>query len=244
MSRANAEEQRAYFARGANKKTMLPGATPYVLRHIDEVLAFGGLQAGERVLDVGCGMGRHAFLLAGRGLHVEGLELSPQLLARMREFDHGQYNIATYCADIAARPAELEGRYDALLGFFFLHHVQHLEAAFASMAGMLRPGGRAVFIEPNPRNLLYYLQVLLTPGMRWSAEKGMLNMVPGRLFPVMRSAGFHNMRARRFGFFPPVLRNRSWGGWAERLCERIPILDPVLPFQMFRCDRPAGGAGP
>jgi SAM-dependent methyltransferase len=235
----NVAEQRAYYARGA-RKTMLPGATPYVLRQIDEVVRVGQLRSGERVLDVGCGMGRHAFLLAERGLEIEGLELSPQLLDRMRDFDNGRYNISTYCADMSAPPPELVGRFDALVGFFVLHHVRHLEAAFAGLAPLLRPGGRAIFLEPNPANALYYLQILLTPGMTWSAEKGMLNMRPRRLFGAMRAAGLEASQMHRFGFFPPLLRNRRWGGPAEAWFERIELLEPVLPFQIFRADRPDG----
>jgi SAM-dependent methyltransferase len=158
----------------------------------------------------------------------------------MAEFNKGRYNIATYCADMASPPAELLGRFDALVGFFVLHHVQHLEAAFAGLAPLLRPGGRAIFVEPNPANPLYYLQILFTPGMRWSAERGILNMRPRRLFAAMQTAGLGNSRLRRFGFFPPVLRNQPWGGPAEALVERIGVLEPVLPFQMFRGDRPIG----
>ncbi|MDW8185564.1 MAG: hypothetical protein RMM07_09965, partial [Anaerolineae bacterium] len=44
--------QREYFGRRI-KSTMHPKQTPYVLRQVEEVIRFGALQPGERVLDVG-----------------------------------------------------------------------------------------------------------------------------------------------------------------------------------------------
>lgn len=227
--------QREYFSR--LKQTMLPGATPYLLRHVEEVLAFADLQPAERVLDIGCGMGRHSFVLAERGFSVEGLELSPFHVKRMREFDNGRYNIPAYCSDIVDHPAELDGRFDALVGFFVLHHILDLETAFRSMSRLLRPGGRMVFVEPNPLNPLYYLQILFTPGMAWSAERGILNMRPEKLFTAMASAGLRAPALRRFGFFPPFLTNTNWGARAESILERPQLWRGLLPFQLFRCEK-------
>jgi SAM-dependent methyltransferase len=216
---------------------MLPGVTPYLLRHVDEALAFGNIQPGEKVLDIGCGMGRHSFVLAERGILVEGLELSPFHLERMREFDNGRYNIPAHCSDIVDHPEELDGRFDALIGFFVLHHILDLEGAFDAMARLLRPGGRMVFVEPNPLNPLYYLQILCTPGMAWRAERGILNMRPAKLFAAMAKAGLTEPAVRRFGFFPPFLTNTNWGARAESILERPPLWRGLLPFQLLRCTK-------
>lgn len=39
-----------------------------------------GLEAGQRILDVGCGPGRHAVALAEAGLEVTGVDLSPRFI--------------------------------------------------------------------------------------------------------------------------------------------------------------------
>ncbi|MFH2007922.1 MAG: methyltransferase domain-containing protein [bacterium] len=44
------------------------------------------LQEGMRVLDLGCGQGRHAIPLAERGYDVTGVDLSPTMLERARRF--------------------------------------------------------------------------------------------------------------------------------------------------------------
>ena len=44
-----------------------------------------GLEPGMRVLDAGCGPGRHALALARRGINVVGVDLSPDFIALARE---------------------------------------------------------------------------------------------------------------------------------------------------------------
>ncbi|MDW8185563.1 MAG: class I SAM-dependent methyltransferase, partial [Anaerolineae bacterium] len=176
--------------------------------------------------------------LAERGFRVEGLDLSPFLIERMREYNGGRYDIPVYCADIHQPPEELCGRYDAVVGFFVLHHLADLHKAFAAIGRLLRPGGRAVFLEPNPYNPLYYAQLLITPGMSWSAEQGIWNMRPGVVFSAMQATGMTRIGMTRYGFFPPFLSNRAWGMRLERALEQISLWRPFLPFQLFRGERP------
>jgi cyclopropane fatty-acyl-phospholipid synthase-like methyltransferase len=75
--------QRQYYSR-APRGTIAHTESPYIQRHLDEVLRIADLRPGARILDAGCGMGRHSVLLAARGFDVEGLELSPHLLELMR----------------------------------------------------------------------------------------------------------------------------------------------------------------
>ncbi len=227
----------------AGKHAMRPSDSTYIRRQVDRLIAFAGLVPGERVLDVGCGMGRYTFALADHGLVVEGLDLTESLLARFREFDGGRYGIPLHCADVLDPPDELKGRFDAVIGFFTLHHLHDLGGCLRAMRDLARPGGRIVFLEPNPLNPLYYLQMLVVPGMSWSGDKGILTMREGKVFGAMRDAGLARPSAERFGFLPPFAVNRSWGARAEGTLERVRLWSPLLPFQLFRGDVPPSGDG-
>jgi SAM-dependent methyltransferase len=52
---------------------------------VDQILALTGIREG-RVVDVGCGPGRHAVPLALKGFEVTGVDASPFLLGRAQEY--------------------------------------------------------------------------------------------------------------------------------------------------------------
>lgn len=224
--------QRRYFEQSV-KRTMVPKDSPYLRRHVDEMMRFAGGDLGGRVLEVGCGMGRYTLILARRGVRVEGLDLSPVLLDRLRASDGGRYDIPLHCADILRYPPELEGEFDAVVGFFTLHHLHDLPQSFEAIRRVLKPDGRAVFLEPNPYNPLYYVQILVTPRMSWQGERGIVWMRPRAVFRVMCEVGFRRLATTRFGFFPPFLANRGWGHRAETMLEGVPLWRGLLPFQIF-----------
>ena len=222
--------QKAYFE-ASIKPNMVPVGSPYLERHVTEALGFASLGSDARVLEVGCGMGRYTLLLADR-VRVEGLDLSEVLLERLRKYDGGRHRIPLHCADLADPPAELVGRFDAVMGFFMLHHVHDLAGCFSGAARLVRSGGSVVFLEPNALNPLFYVQILVTPGMTWEGDGGVARMRRGVIFEAMRKAGLEQLALRRFGFFPPLLANRPWGRRFEARLERFPLWRPLLPFQI------------
>jgi len=53
-------------------------------READWILEYAGIHAGDAVLDLGCGIGRHAIALAARGCEAVGVEYSTELIDRAR----------------------------------------------------------------------------------------------------------------------------------------------------------------
>jgi len=47
----------------------------------DDLVRLAGLEAGDRVIEIGCGTGQATVPLAGRGLAVTAVELGPELAA-------------------------------------------------------------------------------------------------------------------------------------------------------------------
>jgi hypothetical protein len=115
--------------------------------------------------------------------------------------------------------------------------MHNLELCFRGMAKLVRPGGRIVFLEPNAFNPLYYIQMTVMPRMTWQGDKGVAQMRMSVVGRAMTRAGLKSPHVERFGFFPPFVANRSAGARIERAIERLRILRPILPFQVFRAER-------
>jgi hypothetical protein len=64
---------------------MLAEGTPYVRRHVAEVIAAGRLRVGETVSEWGAGLGRFTRPLAARGFEVHAIGLSPSQAKECRE---------------------------------------------------------------------------------------------------------------------------------------------------------------
>lgn len=231
------ERQREYFETSFSGD-MSPSATPYIKRQVSELAAFAGLTKDQLILDLGCGAGRYTLEMADRGYRLEGLDITPGLLEKFKSFDGGRYNIPLYCENALNPPEHLRARYDAVIGFFTMHHLPDLTASFAACRELVKPGGVIAFLEPNPYCVLYYIQMLTTPGMTWEGDKGQMKMRPGPIFQAMNDAGLIDPGWGRVGFLPPFAVNRPWGRSLERLLEATPGLKPFRAFTMMRARRP------
>ena len=107
-----------------------------------------GLPSGSRVLDVPCGQGRHAHLLAEAGFDVVGLDYSTELLARARSRGTGA-RLHYRRGDMRKLPAQWRGRFDAVLNLFtsfgFFTDPRDDRAVIREFARVLRPGGVLVW---------------------------------------------------------------------------------------------------
>lgn len=133
--------------------------------HLSELT---GLLAGlsgpapARILDLGSGPGAGSFALARRfpAAHVTAVDISPQMLHRLREraSAHGFADrISTVEANIDGPWTELSegGPYDLIWAAAFLHHVADPARTLARAFGQLRPGGLIAVTEMDffPRYL-------------------------------------------------------------------------------------------
>jgi len=107
-----------------------------------------GVQPGEVVLDAGCGPGRHSLALARGGPRVVGLDLAARFLevAAADAAGTGADSPTFVRADVLAPPFR-PATFDAVIclcqgGFGLLGGGGDDLAAFATLAALLRPGGR------------------------------------------------------------------------------------------------------
>ncbi len=123
-----------------------PGDTAYPLEYAYHEL---GDVAGKRIVDFGCGSGANSVLLAGRGAHVWGIDISEDLLrlARRRLAVSGRDGGATFIAGSAHDMPFPDNSIDIVFGIAILHHLD-LGLVSREVLRVLKPGGRAIFQEP------------------------------------------------------------------------------------------------
>jgi len=119
------------------------------------------------VLEYGCGRGSAAFDLAAAGAHVTGIDISDVAidLASQRGAELGLTERLRFCVMDAEQLGFEDASFDLVCGSAILHHLD-LERAYAEIARVLRPGGRAVFVEALGHNPLINLYRRRTPELR------------------------------------------------------------------------------
>lgn len=109
------------------------------------------LRPGESLLDIGCGPGVLAPSVAVAGARYTGIDLSPRLIAiaRQRHAGRGRFIVAD-ATRLAEAPSLEPGSFDAACFLLSLQDIDPLDAAIASAALMLRPGGRLAVLMTHP----------------------------------------------------------------------------------------------
>lgn len=116
-----------------------------------------GLRAGERVLDMGCGAGRHAFEMYRRGADVMALDADAdelhgvsELFAAMRAAgevpDGAEADVKQ--GDALALPFA-DAEFDRVVAAEVLEHIHDDAGAIAELARVLRPGGTVAVTVPR-----------------------------------------------------------------------------------------------
>jgi SAM-dependent methyltransferase len=104
-------------------------------------------QAGELVLDAGCGSGRHVPSLLAAGAVVVGIDFSTAMLARAQTETSGSHLAV---ADLQAALPFRDETFDAVLCSLVGEHLGDIVSAMTELRRVLKPTGRMVFTVIHP----------------------------------------------------------------------------------------------
>jgi trans-aconitate methyltransferase len=189
------------------------GQHSFVWKYGADLLPLLAPQAGELIIDLGCGTGHLTAQIAESGAKVVGVDRSPEMIGQARQ---NFPKLRFLLADIAS--FELPEPADAVFSNAALHWVTDAEAAACNIARALRPGGRFVAEFGGKRNV----QMLLEALIQAAAERGLTIRNPwyfpslGEYATLLERSGFEVRYGLHFDRFTPLEEGEdSLAGWFE-----------------------------
>jgi SAM-dependent methyltransferase len=193
------------------------------------------VQAGQRVLDVGCGTGVVAVTAARRGAQVAGLDLTPALLERARE------NAAIAGLSIEWHEGDVEnlpfgdGAFDVVVSQFGHMFAPRPEVAIAEMLRVLKPGGTISFATWPPELFMGRMFTVTAryapappPGAAPPPQWGDPNVIVARLGEKVKDVVFDRNTMRVPALSPQHFRTNfeKTAGPLIKLVEHLSATDP------------------
>ena len=172
---------------------------------------------GGTGLDVGCGSGRWAMLVAPRVAHLHLIDVSPEALAVARDNLTGAANVSFHAASVGEIPVP-DASQDFAYSLGVLHHVPDTRGGIADIARKLKPGAPLLLY-------LYYAFDNRPAWFRaiWLASNAVRRVV-SRMPPWLQLAV---SRIIATGIYWPLAR----GAW---LVERTGLSPAGLPLAWYR----------
>jgi SAM-dependent methyltransferase len=134
----------ADFEQYARSSAVMPGVADFL-----------GDLTGLKVLEYGCGLGELSVLLAKSGAVVSAFDISDMSVAVARR--RAEINDVADQIDFMVSAAEdllyADATFDVAFGKAILHHINPADGA-GHLARVVKPGGRAAFVEPMGMNPL------------------------------------------------------------------------------------------
>jgi len=142
----------AYYARGEDGAPFGRFLRPEIL-------------AGKDVLEVGCGMGTHAAMLARAGVRLTAVDITQRpVVTVLRRFEFFQLSGQIEQADSEQLPLA-DGSFDTVWSWGVIHHSNSTEQCLAEITRVLKPGGRVLLMVYYKPSIVYYVPCALIRGV-------------------------------------------------------------------------------
>ena len=142
------------------------------------------LQPGDKVLEIGCGIGTVVFELTKQGYEAMGTDISEVAI----EYGRGKY----VGVHLEVQPAEElpfgDGTFDVVLSFDLFEHIARIDRHVSEVHRVLKPSGYYLFQTPNKLSNVV-AETLTHKSLKWR-----------RVHPSLHTPGQLRRRLARHGF--------------------------------------------
>lgn len=145
------------------------------------------LESGDKILEIGCGIGSIVFELSKQGYDVSGIDISREAIAYGLE-KYENIHLEVQAAE--KLPFEDES-FDVVLSFDLFEHIAAIDLHISEVRRVLRHDGYYMFQTPNKYSNAIY-ETLWTKSLKWRRYHPSLHS-PGQL---KRRLAKHNFKAR------------------------------------------------
>lgn len=181
------------------------------------------------ILDLGCGAGDNARVLAAEGRFIDGVTLSAEE-ASLASKTMRQVEVHDLEAGL---PKSLHGPYDVVIASHVLEHICYPEALLKDVRDALSPNGRLIVVLPNLLMFKYRLRLLM--GFFVYETGGIMDNTHFRWYTfdsaakMLQMSGFRVCKAFAEGHLPlGGLRRLLPSSWARMLDQKACHLFPGL----------------
>lgn len=181
---------------------------------VPTMLSLAGDVKNQKVLDAGCGPGRHSKKLIARGAHITGIDVSEEMVKRARQ--HCGMEGDFFTADFE-RIEFKRASFDLIVASLSLMYSKNLTPVFKRFSQWLTPKGRLIFSIYHPVRFFHKIADFDFSKSRkvWIHLQGCDVTVFNyyhpleKYFSALRENGFEMQE-----FIEPVL-SRRYKGWPE-----------------------------
>lgn len=208
------------FDENEAEKTDLAYLTPDVTRQRMRTLEALQLNAGEFVLDVGCGTGLLAYdmaILVGDDGRIVGVDNNAHRLTLAKQRCAGLPQVHLKECNAENLPEEAES-FDAISCVQVLLYLPDVTAALSEMLRVLKPGGRVTIVETDWRGtVLNSFDDSISRKVFSAFDDSVASPnLPSKLGPMLKSQGFS---AVRIDAFPVINTSYAPSSWSVEMLD-------------------------
>ncbi|WP_246234942.1 class I SAM-dependent methyltransferase [Bacillus aquiflavi] len=127
----------------------------FVTKYGERLIHLLNAQAGETILDIGCGTGDLANQIAASGAHIIGIDTSEEMIQQAK----AKYPNLLFHGKNVTKLEEV-AKYDAIFSNAALHWVKEAKTAVGKMFQVLKPGGRLIVELGGAGNIASIVQAI------------------------------------------------------------------------------------